>query len=465
MQSGTIFDSAATLAAARAFSIPSVMVSGQGHAALGFTTAGSPFRIDAATNGRLAGDTLGTTGTVALYTASSTAYNPPGDPGGGAGRRWGDYSFTSLDPLDDMTMWTVQEYCNATNTYGARVAQLLAPPPATPTTAAPTTVADETASTNVVITGTVVSGSGFYDPGANLAPPALPFTHISATVSGGVTVNSVTFTDPTHVTLNVSTVGASLGAQDVTIINPDGQSLTGIGILTVVAPTTYTWNQTGTAAWTTAANWTPTRTTPAADDVLLFNNGATTTATGVPTETIGQLLISGNTNVTLQAGAAAVLTVAGGAGTDLSVAVGSQLNVNTATALTINVATGATGGVNGSMTLSAGAHRLTAVDASGITFSSGATFTSGAAFSGNPFGTTSLNSVVFANGSTFIFIAGSNPFGAGQPSSVVVFQTGSLYRHQSNLTPGASGRTYANFELNIAATTITITGGSALWGG
>src|SRR5439155_15707286 len=39
----------------------------------------------------------------------------------------------------------------------------------------------------------------------------------------------------------------------------------------------YTWNQTGTSAWTTSTNWTPTRSTPSTDDVLLFNNGATAT--------------------------------------------------------------------------------------------------------------------------------------------------------------------------------------------
>ncbi|OLE52713.1 MAG: hypothetical protein AUG51_16835 [Acidobacteria bacterium 13_1_20CM_3_53_8] len=231
----------------------------------------------------------------------------------------------------------------------------------------------------------------------------------------------------------------------------------------VSAQTTYTWNQTGTAAWTTSTNWTPTRTTPAVDDVLVFNNGATTIVTAVPTQTIGQLSVSGNTNVTLQTGAAGnTLTIAGGTGTDLSVAAGSQLNVNTANALIINVATGATGSISGSMTLSAGAHRLTAVDASGITFQSGATFTEGTSFSGNPFGTTNLNSIVFASGSTFIFIAGSNPFGAAQPSSVVVFQTGSLFSQTGTGTPAFSGRTYANFELNNASANVTVTGGSAV---
>ncbi|HWN10685.1 MAG TPA: DUF4214 domain-containing protein [Pyrinomonadaceae bacterium] len=236
-QSGTIFDPAATVAAARQYFIPSVLVSGQGHAAFGYSTSGTPFRADAATNGRLVGDTLGTSGAVNIYTASSTAYNPPADPG--SPRRWGDYSFTSLDPLDDMTMWTIQEYCNGTGTYGNRVAKLLAPAPPATATAAPAAVADETASTVVVLTGVSVAGTGYYDPGANLAPPALPFNHINATVTGGVTVTSITYNTPTQVTLDLSTIGATPGPQNVMITNPDGQSATYIAAITVtpaVAP-------------------------------------------------------------------------------------------------------------------------------------------------------------------------------------------------------------------------------------
>ena len=210
---------------------------------------------------------------------------------------------------------------------------------------------------------------------------------------------------------------------------------------------TYTWNQTASGDYQVAANWTPNRTGPLATDILVFSNAATTTVTNVPTQTIGQLSVSGSTNVTLQAAASNTLTIAGDTGTDLSVAAGSQLNVNTATALTINLLTGTTGSISGSMTLSAGAHRLTAVDANGITFGSGATFTEGTAFSGNPFGTTNLNSVVFASGSTFVFIAGSSPFGAGQPSSCVVFQSGSLYSHQASVHPDFSGRTLCQFRV------------------
>ncbi len=231
-QSGTIFDPASS---PRFFWIPTVMVSGQGHTALGFSTAGTDFRADAATVGRLSGDTLGTTQTVALYTASSTAYNVQvANP-----QRWGDYSYTSLDPNDDMTMWTIQEFCNANNSWGVRVVKLLAPPPATPSSAS-TSVPAGQSSVDVTITGTSTSGSGFYDPG-----PGTGFTHISATVSGGVVVNSVTFNTPTSVTLNLNTTGASPGAKDVTITNPDGQFATGSGILTVTSTAGFTFSNSG----------------------------------------------------------------------------------------------------------------------------------------------------------------------------------------------------------------------------
>jgi hypothetical protein len=226
-QSGTVFDPAASNP--RFYWIPSIIVSGQGHAALGFSTAGATHHADAATVGRLAGDTLGATGIPLLYTSSSTAYNPPGDPGGLNGRRWGDYSYTSLDPDDDMTIWTIQEFCNATNSYGVQVVKLLAPPPAAPSSASPSSLPVGQPSVDIDITGTSVAGSGFFDPGPGFAD------RIGASISG-VTVNSVTYTDPTHVTLNISTVGSSAGSVAVTVTNPDGQSSTSDSpILTVTS--------------------------------------------------------------------------------------------------------------------------------------------------------------------------------------------------------------------------------------
>lgn len=214
VQSGTVFDSAASNPLY--YWIPSIMVSGQGHAAVGFSAAGANSHINGGIAYRLSGDTLGTMQAPQLFTNSTFAYNPAADPGGASGRRWGDYSYTSLDPDDDMTIWTVQEWCDATNSYGLRVVKLPAPPPATPS-AVPAVAAGQ-ASVGVTLTGTSSAGSGFFDPGPGFSG------HISAVVSGGVTVNSVTYIDPTHITLDLSTVGATLGGKTVTVTNPDGQS-------------------------------------------------------------------------------------------------------------------------------------------------------------------------------------------------------------------------------------------------
>jgi uncharacterized repeat protein (TIGR01451 family) len=120
-------------------------------------------------------------------------------------------------------MWTIQEFCDATNSYGVRVVKLIAPPPATPNCAAPAPVT--TSTQNVTITGISSSGSGFFDPGVGFP------NRLQASVSGGVTVNSVTFNSPTSVTLNVT--ATSNGLKSLTITNPDGQSIAGSNCINV----------------------------------------------------------------------------------------------------------------------------------------------------------------------------------------------------------------------------------------
>jgi hypothetical protein len=49
----------------------------------------------------------------------------------GAGRnRWGDYSYTTLDPVDETTFWTIQEYGHDTDIWGTYIAKLSLPEPA-----------------------------------------------------------------------------------------------------------------------------------------------------------------------------------------------------------------------------------------------------------------------------------------------------------------------------------------------
>jgi hypothetical protein len=215
---------------------------------------------------------------------------------------------------------------------------------------------------------------------------------------------------------------------------------------------TYTWQGPDAGDWSVAANWNPPRTTPAYNDILKFNDGTTKTVSNVIGQTIGQLSVSNLTTITLQASVPAVLTGSGGTGDDLAVSENSHLTVSGSEALTISLNAGSTGVINGGVTFSGGGHRLLAADPGSLVFMATGIFTAGAGFTGNPFGTSSLNSVIFQSGSSYISQSGSNPFGASAPNSVVEFQPGSLYIHQQSGSLSLSGRTYANFELNYPST-------------
>lgn len=232
-QSGTLFDSATSNPLG--YWIPSVAMSGQGHMAMASSVASAVSFAGIAAVGRLRTDALGTIQTPTLAQAGVGSYNVQST----AVQRWGDYSQVVVDPNDNQTMWTFQEYADATNSWGVRAIQLKAPPPATPAVSTPATVASGQASVNVTINGTSMSGSEFFDPGPDTGGPGF-LNHIAASISGGVTVNTVTFVSPTQVTLNISTVGATAGAKDVTITNPDGQSRTGVGVLTVTSTSSFT---------------------------------------------------------------------------------------------------------------------------------------------------------------------------------------------------------------------------------
>jgi hypothetical protein len=227
VQSGTLFDSAASNP--RFYWMGSVAMSGQGHMALGCSYASVNDWAGVAVAGRLASDTLGATQAPTIAQLGLGAYTLLD---GASRNRWGDYSLTTVDPQDDMTMWTIQEYASGNNIYACRVVRLDAPPPATPSSCAPPTLNQGDANVNVTLTGTSVSGSGFFDPDASFP------NHIAVSVSGAdVTVNSVTFNNPTDLTLNL-TVGASAapGGRTITVTNPDGQMVTSGSILTILCP-------------------------------------------------------------------------------------------------------------------------------------------------------------------------------------------------------------------------------------
>jgi hypothetical protein len=233
IQAGTLFDSAATNPVFHW--IPSVAMTGQGHMALGCSVAGAALAPGARTAGRLSSDPLGTIQAPTTIVAAGGTYNLQSGT-----QRWGDYSFTSVDPNDDQTLWTVQEYCNTSNSWAVRMTKLLAPPPCAPATCDPPTLNQGDTNVDVVVSGSSVNGSAFYDTDATFSK------RLAAIVNGGdVTVNSVTFDPaiPTQFTMNVSvSATAAATSRTVTATNPDGQFATsGTLILTInaTAPSCY----------------------------------------------------------------------------------------------------------------------------------------------------------------------------------------------------------------------------------
>jgi Secretion system C-terminal sorting domain len=220
-QSGTVFDNAA--ATPKGYWFPSIATSGQGHSLISFSSAASNQFANAAVAGRYRTDVLGTQQPVVEATASSTRYNPVFDNDGNV-NRWGDYSQVGVDPSDDMTMWTFQEYCSTQDIWGVRAIQVKAPAPATPialgTINCGTGPLVGTRSSSISLTGTSVSNSEFYDAGVG-------FNRLNVTTTGaGITITNIVFVNPTQITFDINwpTTLANT-TQTLTVTNPDCQSV------------------------------------------------------------------------------------------------------------------------------------------------------------------------------------------------------------------------------------------------
>ena len=232
-------------------------------------------------------------------------------------------------------------------------------------------------------------------------------------------------------------------------------------------PGTYTWNV-ASGNWSSSASWTPARTVAIPGDILIFDGSVRATATVTVdfsgTQSLARLRFINNANITFTGNTAALtaaIGVTGATAPQLEIGAGSTLTITGTGTVTFGLATGYTATISGNLTFQNAAHQLLGTDAGSVTFSSGSLFTAGTGFTGTPFGTTSLNSVSFASGSVYSLEAGSPPFGATAPSSVVVFQAGSTYRHKANSAPSLPGRTYANFEINSAAFNQSVTTGAS----
>jgi hypothetical protein len=229
--------------------------------------------------------------------------------------------------------------------------------------------------------------------------------------------------------------------------------------------TIYTWTGAASGNWTASANWSPERLTSSAEDFLVFDTSAVVDLDFDSSQTIAGLCVANNSYVVFTGSSAHTININGGASVDFQIEPESTLVDSADFATAISLAAGATGNVSGTFIAkgasAATAHRLITTDANSLIFQSGSLCKADTLFSGNLFGATAFNSVTFADGSVYAQKSGSNPFGATQPNSVVVFQTGSLFRLEGNSSLSFSGRSYADFECSVSGIT-SVSGGSAV---
>ncbi|GEM_PF-1327747 len=86
---------------------PSIAVNAQEDAVIGFSRSDSNRYVEAAFTGRSHTDAPGTMQSISVLKSGEDSYIK--DFGSGS-VRWGDYSATCVDPSDDTTFWTIQEY-------------------------------------------------------------------------------------------------------------------------------------------------------------------------------------------------------------------------------------------------------------------------------------------------------------------------------------------------------------------
>ncbi len=129
------------------FAYPSIGVNSENDALVGYSQFSATQYAGASTSMRMAGDAPGTLRAGVVLKAGAAPYFK--DFGTGD-NRWGDFSSTVVDPLDDLSLWTLQEYAATNNNWGTwwgevSVVGATPTPSATPTpTPSPTPTASPT---------------------------------------------------------------------------------------------------------------------------------------------------------------------------------------------------------------------------------------------------------------------------------------------------------------------------------
>ncbi len=99
---------------------PGISVNANGDAVLGFTASSANMYAGAYYTGRLATDQLNHMAVPVSYKDGAGPYNSTQS----GTNRWGDYSVSSVDPDNDLSIWTIQEYARVNNQWGTYIAEL-----------------------------------------------------------------------------------------------------------------------------------------------------------------------------------------------------------------------------------------------------------------------------------------------------------------------------------------------------
>ena len=108
----------------RYYFFPTIAVNSRGDVAMGFSGAHGGQYAAAYYTGRLA---VNAPADMAEPVRLRVGEAPQNNIDSYGRNRWGDYSLCTLDPTDELTLWTIQEYAHSENIWGTWIGQLLFP--------------------------------------------------------------------------------------------------------------------------------------------------------------------------------------------------------------------------------------------------------------------------------------------------------------------------------------------------
>jgi hypothetical protein len=174
LQSGTITDASLDLF------FPSIAANTNGTVVIGCNGSSSNAFVGSYA---LVGETVGgvtTFGAAQLLHAGTASYNDP-PPGNYGVSRWGDYSATSVDPLDANRFWTIQMVPTSATVWTTRITELIT---------GPLELTIARVGTDVVLSWPASAGPCHLEATPQVAPSASwsPVTQVAVTNAGRVSV-------------------------------------------------------------------------------------------------------------------------------------------------------------------------------------------------------------------------------------------------------------------------------------